>query len=170
MNEPEARFYLKPLTSPKSQIWYSRQCLGKNKIGSLMKSMAAKSQLEGRKVNHSVRKTFGTALLNGGRPLTEVADLGGWKSVESVKSYVTPSLKEQEKASDTISTILIPSPSCSTINDKPIDSVPETLVQKTDNSVAQTTSDTHAIVPTSSNEVIASSSNYYLYYRVFSMS
>jgi len=53
-------------------------------------------------------KTFGTALLHGVTPLTEVADLGGWKSLESVKSYVTPSLKQQEKASSTISSILIP--------------------------------------------------------------
>ena len=74
-----------------------------------MKTMAAKSQLEGRIVNHSSRKTFGTTLLHGGTPLTEVADLGGWKSIESVKHYVTPSIKQQEKASSKLSSVLLPS-------------------------------------------------------------
>ncbi|XP_063399089.1 zinc finger MYM-type protein 2-like [Mytilus trossulus] len=109
MREPDSRFYLKPLNKPKSEIWYSRQCVGKNKMGTIMKDMASKCDLQGRKVNHSSRKTFGQTLLNGGRPLTEVADLGGWKSIESVKSYVTPSIKQQQMASDTISSMLIPS-------------------------------------------------------------
>ncbi|CAG2205045.1 unnamed protein product [Mytilus edulis] len=81
-------------------------------MGTIMKDMASKCDLQGRKVNHSSRKTFGQTLLNGGRPLTcltEVADLGGWKSIESVKSYVTPSIKQQQMASDTISSMLIPS-------------------------------------------------------------
>ena len=39
--------------------------------------------------------------------MTEVDDLGGWKSLERVKSYAISSLKKQEKPSSTISSILI---------------------------------------------------------------
>jgi len=105
---PDARFYLRPLDNPKTDIWYSKQCLGKNKLGCIMKNMAEKVQLESRKVNHSSRKTFATTLLHGGTPITEVAALRGWKRIESIKHYATPTVKEQEKASETLSSIMVP--------------------------------------------------------------
>ena len=40
--------------------------------------MAERANIQGRKVNHSGRKTFATTLLQNGRPITEVAQLGGW--------------------------------------------------------------------------------------------
>ena len=42
-------------------------------------------ELEGRKTNHSTRKTFATDLLDADIPNTEleVTQLGGWKSIQT---------------------------------------------------------------------------------------
>lgn len=106
-----SRFYLRPLVDPKTEIWYSHQALGKNKLGKMMMVIAEKGDLQGRKVNHSTRKTFATALVQAGRPPTEVAHLGGWKSIQTINQYSTPSLEQQAHASDIISDIMLPSTS-----------------------------------------------------------
>ncbi|KAL4216904.1 hypothetical protein ACF0H5_023364 [Mactra antiquata] len=105
----DSRFYLRPLVDPESDIWYSRQAVGKNKLGKMMSVLAEKGDLQGRKVNHSTRKTFATALVQAGWPPTEVAHLGGWKSVQTINQYSTPSLEQQAQASDIISDIMLPS-------------------------------------------------------------
>ncbi|VDI55594.1 Hypothetical predicted protein [Mytilus galloprovincialis] len=73
----DSRFYLRPLVDPKTNVWFSKQCVGRDKLSRIMKNMAEKGKLQGRKVNHSGRKTFATALLQSGKPVTEVAQLGG---------------------------------------------------------------------------------------------
>ena len=118
MCEEDSRFYLRPLPDPSGEVWYSKQTIGKDKLGKMMKEMAEDGNLVGRKVNHSVRKTFATALLQNGNHITEVAQLGGWKSVASLTHYSVPSAKQQEQASQTISSVLIPNESSTTdIND-----------------------------------------------------
>lgn len=103
-----SRFYLKPLTNPKADVWFSHQPVGKNKLGRIMPDIAAKAQLQGRKVNHSCRKTFAQTLVNAGRPPTEVAHLGGWKSIQTINAYATPSMEQQAHASDIISSVMLP--------------------------------------------------------------
>ena len=76
-NQPTSRFYLHPLTNPTSSSWYSHLPIGKNTIGKMMKSIASLGELEGRKTNHSTRKTFATTLLDADIPITEIAQLGG---------------------------------------------------------------------------------------------
>ena len=77
-SDPDSRFYLRPLPKPtENDVWYSRQPLGKNKLGTMMKTMTLAADLYGRKVNHSTRKTFATTLLQSDRPITEVAQLEG---------------------------------------------------------------------------------------------
>ena len=118
MCEEDSRFYLRPLPDPSGEVWYSKQTIGKDKLGKMMKEMAEDGNLVGRKVNHSGRKTFATALLQNGNPITEVAQLGGWKSVASLTHYSVPSAKQQEQASTTISNVLMPNESSTTdIND-----------------------------------------------------
>ncbi|VDH93354.1 Hypothetical predicted protein [Mytilus galloprovincialis] len=70
--------------------------------------MAETAELYGRKVNHSTRKTFATALLQLKRPVTEVAQLGVWKSISTLTNYNIPSIKQQSKASKILSEITIP--------------------------------------------------------------
>jgi hypothetical protein len=54
--------------------------------------MALTAELYGKKVNHSTRKTFATTLRQSDRPITEVAQLGGWKSVSTLTHYNVPSI------------------------------------------------------------------------------
>ena len=106
LRDMNSRFYLRPLDNPKDDVWYSHQPLGKNKLGIMMKSMATIAEITGRKVNHSTRKTFASSLLHADRQITEVAQLGGWKSVAT--NYNVPSLKQQNKASTILSEIMLP--------------------------------------------------------------
>lgn len=108
MCNEESRFYLRPIVNPSTNIWYSKQVIGKDKLGKIMKEMAKEGNLEGRKVNHSGRKTFATTLIQNGNPVTEVAQLGGWKSISSLTHYAVPSAEQQERASNTISNLLVP--------------------------------------------------------------
>lgn len=94
---PNARFYLRPLQNPKSSVWYSHLPLGRNTIGKMMRAMANLGELEGRKTNHSTRKTFATTLLDADIPNTEVAQLGGWKSIQTLTDYSAPNIKKTEK-------------------------------------------------------------------------
>ncbi|XP_076070355.1 uncharacterized protein KIAA1958-like [Mytilus galloprovincialis] len=107
-NDPSSKFYLRPLDKPKEDVWYSHQCIGKNKLGTMMKTMAEAAQLYGRKVNHSTRKTFATSLLHSERLPTEVAQLGGWKGISTLTHYNFPSMKQQDQASNIISNVVIP--------------------------------------------------------------
>ena len=105
-----SKFYLRPLDNPKDDIWYSHQCLGKNKLGTIMKTMADAAEIYGRKVNHSTIKTFATSLLHSERPVTEVAQLGGCNGISTLTHYNYPSIKQQDKASSILSEVVIPKP------------------------------------------------------------
>ena len=108
LNTDDARFYLRPISSPSSQVWFSHQAIGKEKLGKIMNDISKRGSLMGRKVNHSTRKTFATSLIQAGLPPTEVAHLGGWKNIQTINEYSVPSIKQQEAASNVISNVLIP--------------------------------------------------------------
>ena len=110
-NDPSSRFYLRPLTTTTSDIWYSHQPVGKNKLGLTRKKLATQAEIMGIG-NHSTRKTFTSALLQSDRPNTEVAQLGGWKSVSTLTHYNVPSLKQQNNASKILSETVIPVENC----------------------------------------------------------
>ena len=105
MLKSESRFYLRSLDKIRGDVWYTHQPVDKDKIGRYMKTMAAQGELEGRLVNHSARRTFATTLRESGISPNEIAQLGVWKNVQSVNHYSVPSLKAQEKASKTLSTL-----------------------------------------------------------------
>jgi integrase len=111
-NQPTSRFYLRPLTNPASSVWYSHLPIGKNTIRKMMKSIASlgELELEGRKTNHSTRKTFATDLLDADIPNTEleVTQLGGWKSIQTLNEYAAPNIKKQKSVSDILSKAFLP--------------------------------------------------------------
>ena len=76
-------------------------------MGKIVKTMAEKANLQGRKVNHSGRKTFTTTLLQNGRPITEVAQLGSWKNVGTLTHYSAPSLQQQQEPSHIIYSVML---------------------------------------------------------------
>ena len=107
-NDPTSKFYLRPLDTPKEDMGYSHQFVGKNKLGAMLKSRAETAEVKGRKGNHSTRKTFATALLHSERPTTEVAQLCGWKGIFTLTHYNIPSVKQQDIACNIISDVMIP--------------------------------------------------------------
>ena len=99
---PESRFYLQNLPKPSGNVWFSHQPVGKDKLGKMMNVLAEKGSLEGRKTNHSTRKTFVTTLIHAGRPPTEVAHLAGWKNVQTVDENSVPSIENSKQNSRTL--------------------------------------------------------------------
>ena len=52
-------------------------------------------------------KDLCATLLQNGRPITEVAKLGGWKNVGTLTHYSAPSLQQQQEVSHTISSVML---------------------------------------------------------------
>ena len=63
MCNEESRFYSRPLVYPSTNIWYSKQVIGEDKLGKIMKEMA-------KEVNHSGCKTFAITLIQNDNPVT----------------------------------------------------------------------------------------------------
>ena len=60
------------------------QRMGKDRIGSIMKRMAAVADLCGKKTNHSARKTMVTTLTKSKIPETQIIQLTGHKNLQSL--------------------------------------------------------------------------------------
>ena len=105
MDYPESPFYLAihHQRKPGSETWYKGQPLGENSLRAIMKDMASKAELPGKKTNHSARKTTCTKLLHAGVAPTTIQQLTGHKSVESVNNYATASNEMQHHMSDILS-------------------------------------------------------------------
>lgn len=67
MNNPELQFYLGVSRHPE-KAWYVNQPMGKNTIGNIVKVMCEAGGIQGRKVNHSARKTAISSLVHAGVP------------------------------------------------------------------------------------------------------
>ena len=83
--------------------WYKRQPMGQWRIGMIMKRMAEKAGLSGRKTNHSARKTAVENLCRAKVPDSQVMQFSGHRNVQSLNSYKTPSLEQQQEMSTILS-------------------------------------------------------------------
>ena len=102
--QPESRFYLQPMKNPKSEQWFTRNPMGENSIGNIGRNMASRCNLSShRKTNHSARKTLIETLLHSDVPPTSVMQLTGHKNVQSLNSYSSLSVDQQESMSRAIS-------------------------------------------------------------------
>ena len=86
-----------------SNKWYKCQPMGENSLRSIMRTMAERGDLTGRKTNHSARKTTCTTLLHNGVAPTTIQQLTGHKNVQSVNNYAKASLEMQAAMSDILS-------------------------------------------------------------------
>ena len=101
---PESRMHLSSLHKitpdssdpPVISVWFSKQPIGKNKLGDFAKTMSQKGGLSGRKVNHSTRKTTVTSLLDSKLEATQIMQLTGHRHVQSINQYSSASLEQQE--------------------------------------------------------------------------
>ncbi len=87
-----------------SQIWYKDSNLGVKMIESMLKRMCQKAGVEGKKTNHSLRKTACQTLINSGMPPAYIKQLTGHKNIGSLERYGTASRAIQETMSDIIAT------------------------------------------------------------------
>ena len=68
----ESPFYIGINKKSKGDAWYVSQPMGKNTLGNIVKSMCEEAGIQGRKMNHSARKTAITTLVHAGIPPTLV--------------------------------------------------------------------------------------------------
>ena len=102
MCKDDSPFYL--ATNLKfTNFWYKRQPMGINKIGSIMKRMAEKADLKGRKTNHTARKTSVETLYRAQFQDSEVMQFTGHRNVASLNSYKKPCLEQQRRMSEVLS-------------------------------------------------------------------
>ena len=99
----DSPLYLQEHTGPSDTLWYKKQAIGREKIGGFMKSVAQAARLQGKKTNHSGRKTMLTRLVQQDVPHVLVAQLSAHKSLKSIDSYASSSGKQQKEMSYIIS-------------------------------------------------------------------
>lgn len=111
MCKPEAPFYLQVLPSwdkgindQPAQVWFKNQPLGEHSLGNMMKDMAEKAKLPGRKTNHSGRKTTVKRLKEANFENTDIIQVTGHKNVQSLNSYCTVPRKIMKRMSETLTT------------------------------------------------------------------
>ena len=80
--------------------WFKCAPLGKNSINSFMKVMANEAGLQGRKTNHSARKTMVTNLVHAGVPPTFIQQASGHKNIQSINNYSVASRQQQKEMQD----------------------------------------------------------------------
>ncbi|XP_071142948.1 uncharacterized protein [Mytilus edulis] len=102
MKEDEAKFYVGISNKASSGEWFKNMAMGKNTIGKIVKTMAEEGGIEGRKVNHSARKTGITTLIHNGVQDTLVQQHSGHKSLASINNYSKASINQQREMSSVL--------------------------------------------------------------------
>lgn len=133
---PKSPFYLSINHSrrPWSITWFKSQAMGENYLRTLMKKMAQKGGLQGRKTNQSVRKTNCAELLQGDVAPTTIQQVTS-HNVCSINNDAIASLQIQEQMSD----VLSDKPDCETLPD----------IKPTLNQAVQIPSDSNTLPSTS---------------------
>jgi len=97
-----------------TSFWYKKQPLGVTLLNRIMKELADKGGIQGKKTNHSARKTMIQTLCSANVPDSTIMQLSGHKSITSLNHYKKPSLDQQRSMSNLLSTLQAdPSPSSS---------------------------------------------------------
>ena len=107
MNKPDAPYYLgiNYTKSPSSKkMWFKSSAMGKNKLNSLMKTMAEKGGLASKRLtNHSARKRMIQKLNDSDIPPTHIMQLSGHKNVQSINNYSHITQQQQKNMSRILS-------------------------------------------------------------------
>ena len=88
---PDYPMYITPIPTerlrPHEKVWYYKCPMGRNTLGDLVKKMCLRTGIEGKKTNHSIRKTCVRALSDAGVPAHKIIKITGHKNVSSLSSY-----------------------------------------------------------------------------------
>ncbi|XP_071128790.1 uncharacterized protein KIAA1958-like [Mytilus edulis] len=105
MMEADGPFYLGINRDVKDGVWYRKQPMGKNTLSDFVKTMCEEAGVQGRKTNHSARKTTVTALAHEKIPPTQIMQISGHKNVQSINEYCSASLDQQQEMSHILSNV-----------------------------------------------------------------
>ena len=79
-------FFQYPNKSKKS---FTRECVGKNSLGTMMKTIAKQANLSKTYTNHSIRKMTATAMYRSGFSLKEISHVTKHNNLDSLKHYIS---------------------------------------------------------------------------------
>ena len=79
-------FYLCPLACPCTNVWYSCQPIGKNKLTTIVAEMTKKAGIEGKITNHSLRASSASCLYNCNVDKQLICEVTGHRS-NAVRAY-----------------------------------------------------------------------------------
>lgn len=80
-------FFLKPLSKPKENQWYTRQSVGHNILATSVKTLCEKANLSGKRTNHSLRASAATRLFHGNVSEQMIMEVTGHRSTDGVRCY-----------------------------------------------------------------------------------
>ena len=99
MASADSPLYLASIVKPSSHIWFKKQPLGKNSLGSFMKSTSEAAGLSGKHTNHSVRRTMISTLRKENVEPLNIIAIAGQRNLKSLDSYSSTSTKQQKDMS-----------------------------------------------------------------------
>ena len=94
-------FYLRPLTVPQGDIWYSCQLRGHHKLEKVVRKMCDKAGFSGKCTNHSLRSSTATRMYDQGLDEQLICEKTGHHSV-AVRSYKRTSNCQMKEVSDVL--------------------------------------------------------------------
>ena len=101
-DRPEDAFYLKPLTIPHEDQWYSKVPLGHNILSQIVQKICKKADIIGHHTNHSLRATTATRLYQHGVDEQLIMEHTGHRSVAGVRSYKRTSDEQKQAVSNVL--------------------------------------------------------------------
>lgn len=107
--EADHAFYLTPIPEkrihPTAECWYYKTPMGVNSLGDLLKNACKSAGINGKKTNHSLRKTTVAELSTAGVAATKIIQVTGHKNVQSLQHYDTElGLEEHQNISSLVCT------------------------------------------------------------------
>ncbi len=99
-DRPKDAFYLKPLKCPKGAVWYQRSAIGHNILSKMVSQTMAKSGIEGRYSNHSLRSTATSRLFHAGLDEQLIMLRTGHSSTKGVRTYKRANEQQLEETSN----------------------------------------------------------------------
>ena len=99
--EDVSGFYLRPLCSPKGDIWFARQPMGRHKLSNVVKEKCARGKLSGYRTNHSLRSTAATRLYEAEVDEQLITEITGHTS-NAVRNYKRTSDAKRQKMSSIV--------------------------------------------------------------------
>ncbi|CAC5377815.1 unnamed protein product [Mytilus coruscus] len=99
MKADDSKFYVGINNKGYGDEWFINQPMEKNTLFNIIKSRTDEAGIQGRKVNHSARKTGITTLIHAGVQNTLVQQHSGHKSLSSINNYSSASFQQQKDMS-----------------------------------------------------------------------